>query len=103
MRAGRAALAGRRDVVPLAAELVVGDDDHRVLAAGAAPDRREQVDQVVAAAALAGVAGVLVLEPDRLDEAHRRDLAVLARRGDRFAERGLVHQVSAYRCPWSVG
>ena len=42
---------GRRHVVPLAAELVVGHDHHRVLAAAAVLDRLEQVDQMVAARA----------------------------------------------------
>src|SRR4051812_14550233 len=67
-RGGRA-LAGRRDVVPLAAELVVGDDHHRALRAAAVLDRAEQVDEVVAARVLAGVAGMLVLRAERLDEA----------------------------------
>ena len=38
------ALAGRRDVIPLTTELVVGHDDHRVLGALAALDGLEQVD-----------------------------------------------------------
>src|SRR5207302_9241486 len=69
VRSGGAALSWRRDVVPLAAELVIGHHDHGVLAAGAAVDRFQKADQVVAARGLARVAGVLVLEPDRLDEA----------------------------------
>src|SRR5712692_3056929 len=71
VRPDGAALSRRRDVVPLAAELVVGHDDHGVLPARAAVDRLQKADEVVAAAVLAGVAGVLVFEPDRLDEAHR--------------------------------
>src|SRR5215212_8135829 len=63
-----AALPGRRDVVPLPAELVVGHDHHRVPAAYAALDRLDQPDEVGAAARLARVAGVLVLGADRLDE-----------------------------------
>src|SRR5437762_10534776 len=75
VRAGDAALSGRRDVVPLAAEFVVGDDDHGVALAGALVDHLEQLDEVVAAAILACVARVLILEPDWLDEADRVELA----------------------------
>src|SRR5262245_10423121 len=50
---GGAALAGRRDVVPLATKLVVGDDDHRVFRALAALDRSQQRDKVIASATLA--------------------------------------------------
>jgi hypothetical protein len=46
----------RRCAHQLPAELVVGDDDHRVLAAAAAAQRPEQVDEVVGAAVLARVA-----------------------------------------------
>ena len=76
-RAGRCrSLARRRDVIPLTAELVVGDDDHRVLRALAVLDRLEQVHEVVAAVGLAGVARMLVLLADRLDEADRLQVAV---------------------------
>ena len=61
----------RRDVVPLPAELVVGHDDQRAVGVRAVLDRLEQVDEVAAAGVLAGVAGVLVLGADRLDEADR--------------------------------
>ena len=73
------ALAGRRDVVPLAAELVVGDDHHRVLLAARPAHGAQQVDHVVGARVLAGVAGVLVLGADRLDEADRLELAAAIR------------------------
>ena len=48
-RAALAALARRGDVIPLAAELVVGDDHHRVGGAAAALDRPEQLHEVGAA------------------------------------------------------
>jgi hypothetical protein len=69
-------------VVPLAAELVVGDHDQRVPGVRAGLDGLDQVDQVPAA-------GVLVLLADGLDEAHRLQPAGL-RRGD---ELDLVAQV----------
>ena len=75
VRAVVVALARRRDVIPLAAELVVGDEDERVLGARAPLDRLQQVDQVVAAVRLTGVAGMLVLLADRLDEADRLQVA----------------------------
>src|SRR5260370_6193695 len=67
VRARGSTLSRRGHMVPLTAKLVVGHYDHGVLTAAAVLDRLEQADQVVAAAGLAGVAGVLVLEPDRLD------------------------------------
>ena len=70
----------RSDVVPLPAELVVGHDDQRAVGVRAVLDRLEQVDEVVAAGVLAGVAGVLVLRADRLDEADRLERAALAPR-----------------------
>ena len=88
-RRGGPVPARRRDVVPLAAELVIGDDDQGVLACGPLGDRLQQVDEVVAAVGLAGVAGVLVLRAVGLDEADRRQRAVLGR-GD---ELRLVLQV----------
>jgi hypothetical protein len=95
-RAVAVPLAGRRDVIPLAAELVVGDDDHRVLRAAAVLDVLQEVDEVVAALRLAGVAGVLVLFAERLDEAHRRQLAVVPLRPLRGRdERLLVLQMCA--------
>src|SRR5262249_9579833 len=70
VRRGRGAMiAGRRHVIPSAAEFLIGDDDERVLAVRAVHDRLDQVDKVVVAAALAGVAGMLVLLADGLDEA----------------------------------
>ena len=79
MDARRTTLAWRRDVVPRAAELVVGHDDHRVLRAAAALDRLQQRYNVLAAASHAGVAGVLVVRCDGLDEADRIELAGLRR------------------------
>src|SRR5437763_10191448 len=69
----------RRDVVPLTAELVVGDDDRGALRLRPGLDRLDQVDQVVAAVVLAGVSGVLVLLTDRLDEADRLEVPGLRR------------------------
>src|SRR5712692_3197035 len=69
VRAGLATLAGRGDVVPLAAELVVGHHHHRVLATGAAFDRPQKLDQVVAARALARVTRMFVVLSDGLDKA----------------------------------
>ena len=75
--------ARRRDVVPLAAELVVGHDDQRVARpAGPLGDRLEQVDEVVAAVRLAGVARVLVLRAVRLDEETVGRRAVAGRRDE---------------------
>ena len=80
VRAGRRrALARRRDVVPLAAELVVGDDDHRVLRAGDRWTDCRRSTRWSEPGVLAGVAGVLVLGADRLDQAHRLEPAVPAR------------------------
>jgi len=70
-----AVLARRRHVVPLAAELVVGDNDHGVRSTGAALNRPEQLNEVIAAPGLAGIAGMLVFEPDRLYEADGIQLA----------------------------
>src|SRR5262245_56181413 len=68
---GGAVLAWRRNVVPLAAELVIDDHDQRALRTGAAFDRLQQLDEMVAADLLAGIPGVLVLLTDGLDEADR--------------------------------
>src|SRR3954451_3110609 len=88
-------LAGRGHVIPLTAELVVGDDDHRVLAAAAILDRPHQVDQMAASGSLAGVARVLVLRADRLHEADRSQVALALRRGSRCGHELLfVAQVS---------
>ena len=100
MRSGCPTLARRHRVVPLAAELVVGDHDHRVLAAAAVVDRLQEVDQVVAAAAFARVAGVLVLEPDRFDEAHRVELAALGGAADELVELCFIPQVRAAGSVW---
>ncbi|MEY9266371.1 hypothetical protein ABIF23_005766 [Bradyrhizobium elkanii] len=59
----------RRNVVPLPAELVIGDDDQRVLAIRPLDDRLDEIDEMLAAFGLAGVARMLVLLADRLDEA----------------------------------
>ena len=75
----RPALAGRRDVVPLPAELVVGHDDHRVLGAAAALDRLSSSTRWPLPSLHVRVAGVLVLGADGLDEAHRLERAVLLR------------------------
>ena len=60
-------------MVPLATELVVGHDDQGVFGLRARCDLLEQVDEVVAAVRLTGVARVLVLRAVRLDEADRRE------------------------------
>ena len=54
----------RRHVVPLTAELVIGDDDQRVVSVGPLDDGLYQVDEMIAAVGLAGIAGVLVLGAD---------------------------------------
>src|ERR1700674_2654036 len=69
VRSGGCALARRRNVVPLAAELVIGHDHHGVFAAGATLDGLDEVNQVIAAGGLTRVTGVLVLQTDRLDKA----------------------------------
>ena len=89
--------AGRRHVIPLAAELVVGDDDHRVLRAGAALDRLQQVDESGAPGGLGGVAGMLVLLAERLDEADRLEVALLVRSLDGVDEGGFVLQMVGAR------
>ena len=66
-----------RDVVPLPAELVVGHDDQRALGLRSVLDRLDEVDEVVAAVRLAGLARMLVLVAEGLDEARRRQLAGL--------------------------
>ena len=53
----------------------------------------QEVDQVVGAGVLARVARVLVLGPDRLDEADRLDPAVRARVGGELLELLLVAQM----------
>jgi hypothetical protein len=58
-------------MIPLAAELVVRDDHHRVVGTRAALDRLEQHDKVILAGCVARVPGMLVLLADRLDEADR--------------------------------
>src|SRR5262245_18323569 len=67
----------RRHMVPLAAELVVGDDDERVLAVRAVHDRPDQVDQMEIAPTHAGVARMLILLTHRLDKADGLEGAVL--------------------------
>ena len=93
----RRARAGRRDVIPLTAELVVRDDHHRVLGARRPLDRLQQGDEVVAAPGLARVAGVLVLFPDRLDEADLLQVAVVVRRVGVGDELGLVLEMRCAR------
>src|SRR6266511_2040217 len=93
VRSGYAALSGRRNVIPLAAELVVRDDDHGVLRARTLLDRLEQVDEMVTAVGLARVAGMLVLRPERLHEADLPELALVRRRGGEILELDLVAEV----------
>jgi hypothetical protein len=85
------ALAGRHDVIPLAAELVVSHDDQCVRGLRAVLNRLDQVDQVPLTVLRAGVSGMLVLRAVRLDEADRRQRAGPRRR----VERGLVAQMIA--------
>ncbi len=92
---GDAAAAGRRgDVVKLPAELVVGDDHQGRGCLGAVLDRRQQVDEMVAALVLAGATGMLVLGADRFDETDRPQCARLGRAD----ELDLVAQVQCARC-----
>ena len=60
----------RRDVVPAAAVLVVGDDDGGVVPVRAVLDRADQIGDVLLAVEQGGVAGVLVVGAERLDERH---------------------------------
>src|SRR5208337_794476 len=60
---------GRSDMVPAAAVLVVGDDDRGVRPVGAALDGMHDVGDVLLARQQVGVAGVLVVLANRLDEA----------------------------------
>src|ERR1700681_138606 len=76
VRAGCAALAGRRHMVPLSAKLVIRDYDHGVVTAATALNGLEQADQVIAAADFAGVARVLVVLADWFHEADRLQLAL---------------------------
>ena len=103
MRTSDGALAGRGHMVPLAAKLVVGDHDHRVLPAGAALNVFEQVDEVVAAPALARVPGMLILQPDRLDETYGIEGARLFGRLSQFDEGLLILKVSAARRAGRIG
>ena len=81
VRAPRAALAGRRTWSHCAAELVVGHDDQRVLRRSGCPRPRAAGRRGGRSPCrLAGVAGVLVLRPDGLDEADRLEPAVPPRR-----------------------
>src|SRR5262245_59104972 len=73
--ARRTALAWWCHVVPLPAELIVGDHDHSVFCAAAAFNRTQERHQMIAAARLACVARVLVLRCERLDEADGVELA----------------------------
>src|SRR5215813_3533465 len=66
-----------RYVVPGAAELVVGNDDERVLAVRPINYGLDQLHKMRAAFSLVGVAGMLVLLTDRLDEADRLERAFL--------------------------
>ena len=76
-------------MIPLPAEFVIGDDDQRVLAVRPFDDRLDQINKVLTAFGFVGVAGMLVLLADRLDEADRLERAVL--RG--LDELGLVLQM----------
>src|SRR5262249_53138395 len=76
-QAGAPAVDHRRgDVVPGATVLVVGDDDRGVLPVGAVLDGADEVDGVLLALADVGVAGVLVVGAEGLDEGDRREGAV---------------------------
>src|SRR3982074_254237 len=97
VRPRRRALPRWDNVVPGATELVIGHHDHRVPGAAAALDRLDQVDQVIAARADAGVAWMLVFKPDRLDEADRVQLAAVLRPAGELDERLLILQVRAPR------
>src|SRR5262249_46887044 len=93
-RARPPTVAGRRrDVVPGAAVLVVGDDDRAVLPVRAVLHRANEALDVLLAAQQARVAGVLVILAKRRDERHRRERVVL-QRGEEF---GLVAQVDFLR------
>ena len=98
----RSPLSGRRHVVPLTAELVVSGDDQGVLPAGTPLDALEQLDQVAAAAAFTGIARMLVLEPNRLDEADRIELAGLCRRCGQVHKGLLVLQMCPTRSSGGV-
>ena len=67
------------DVVPLPAELVVGDDRPSCPSRRRSAGRPQQLHQVVGARVLSGVARVLVLGADRLDQPHGFELAARAR------------------------
>src|SRR3954454_22095139 len=68
----RAPHAWRRNMVPLPAELVVRDDDQRLVPVRPAFDRLDEVDEVITAVGLTRVAGMFVLVAQGLHEAHRR-------------------------------
>ncbi len=90
-RAVGVAQPGWRHVVPLPAELVIGDDDQSVPGLRAGGDGLDQIDQMIRAVGFAGVAGMFVLRPVGLDETHRRQLAPPGG----LDELGLVPQVAA--------
>src|SRR3954470_750942 len=69
--------AWRRNMVPLPTELVVGDDDQRLVPVRPTLDRLDEVDEVITAVGLTRVAGMFVLVAQRLHKAHRRQLAGL--------------------------
>src|ERR1700730_6589139 len=94
MRAGCAALAGRCDMVPLPAELIVGGDDQRVLLAGAALDRFDQIHQMLTPARLVCVSRMFVIGSERLDKAHRPEIALPGgSRGGELHEFAFMSQV----------
>jgi hypothetical protein len=72
----------RRDMVPAPAILVVGDDDRDVGPVGAVLDRANQVRDVLLSLDERGVAGVLVVRPERLDEGDRRQRPVAEGSGE---------------------
>jgi hypothetical protein len=55
---------GRRNVIPEAAVLVIGDDDEGVLAVGAVEDVIDQFDGMVLAIGNIGIAGVFVVDTE---------------------------------------
>jgi hypothetical protein len=71
----RGTLPGRRDVIPLATELVVSNQDERLLAVGPSRMDFEQVDQMAITVCRCWRSRVLVLFADRLDERDGRQCA----------------------------
>ena len=62
----------RRDVIPASSVLVIGDDNERSVELGTVADGVHQFEHVLLALLQARVAGVFVVETQRLDERDRR-------------------------------